>query len=210
MDRPIDRRTILKVATGALGAQLLPAFPAWAQAPAQAAVATADLGVPFPASSFKTAMAENARTYLGAWANLPDMPVAAASPLTIGASGPAVAALRKRLGLRAGEGYDAELGNAVAGFRAAHGLPAGSHTDATLLAMLNSGPSHFAAKVRANLARINRLPGQLADRFVLVDSASQMLFMIENGTLVETERSYALACRFHPLRGAQSLLECPA
>lgn len=120
-----------------------------------------------------------AERYLAKWGNLPNIKLVSGRILRIGASGPAVAALRKRLGVASGNQFDESLGQRIRQYRLAHGLTVASHADATLIESLNNGPEHYLKLVRNNVDRLASLPIFMGQRFVLVDIANQVLHMYE-------------------------------
>jgi murein L,D-transpeptidase YcbB/YkuD len=188
MDESLDRRTILKAVGSLAATPFLPSAPVWAQAASVSARPVLDPPANIPVASLRASVVQNANAFIANWTKLPVGPVTITAPLTQGATGPDVATLRQRLGLAPGDQFDAQLGQAIAAFRSAHGLPGGSQADAHLAQVLNLGPSAYAMKVQANLARAKRLPEQLGERFILVDSASQRLLMCENGAIKDSMR----------------------
>jgi L,D-transpeptidase YcbB len=90
---------------------------------------------------------------------------------------PSEAALRRRLG-----------GNGLADFQAVHGLPATGRADPATIAALNRGAAHYERLAEANIDRARAIPAQPGGRYVLVDTASARLWMIENGRVRDTMR----------------------
>jgi murein L,D-transpeptidase YcbB/YkuD len=97
---------------------------------------------------------------------------------------PADAALRRRLGLAAG----APLAPAVREFQAAHGLRQTGAADAGTRAALNRGAGHYEQSIERNLAHARALAAPAAGRYVLVDTASARLWMIEDGIVRDSMR----------------------
>ncbi len=113
------------------------------------------------------------------WAGLPQVPVPAGDTLRRGSAGARVAALRIRLGLPAGDQFDAQLADRIAAYRSAHGLPSGKQADAQLVQSLNRGYGYYRDIIDRNVFRAAALPSDLGERFVLVDITAQRLHMYE-------------------------------
>nr|WP_281356499.1 L,D-transpeptidase family protein [Pontixanthobacter rizhaonensis] len=120
-----------------------------------------------------------AENFTAEWGNLPQERVSQGAVLREGSAGPRVVAVRRRLGLPEAGIFDANLGDRISTYRAAHDLPAGRHIDNTLIRSFNLGFAHYARLIDRNLQRLRRLPGRLGNRFVLVDSAVQQLSMFD-------------------------------
>jgi hypothetical protein len=90
---------------------------------------------------------------------------------------PDAAALRRRLG-----------GIALAEFQQVHGLPATGRTDAATIAALNRGAAHYERLILANIERARAVPARPGGRYILVDTASARLWMVENGRIAGTMR----------------------
>jgi len=136
------------------------------------------------AERYRAAMAQSDSL----WKATPQGRVAFAGPAALaeGASGPVVAAVRERLGLAAGDTFDAALGERIALYRRDHGLPAGRSIDAGLVESLNLGEAWYRDKYASNFARTAALPADLGQRYVLVNIATQTLYMYANGAIVGT------------------------
>lgn len=126
--------------------------------------------------------------YRERWGALPDTRVAPGPTLRRGSAGPRVVALRTRLGLLEDGGFDAELEQALAAYRAAHGLGAGAIADAATVASLNRGPAYYERVIERNIERARALPADLGRRFILVDTAAARLSMYEDGRAVDSMR----------------------
>lgn len=120
----------------------------------------------------------------GGWRRLAD-----AGPLSLGARGAAVAALRERLGA---EGYDASLAaepdvfdqpltDALAAFQAAHELPPNGALDGATRAELNVSATDRLATIDANLERERWLPNPLPAVRIEVDIATAMAKVLPAG-----------------------------
>lgn len=122
------------------------------------------------------------------WGSLPQNQLPYTGAIRRGDTGVSVGNLRQRLGLAPDGIFDDQLASKITDYRADHGLPAGTAVDDALIRSLNLGFSHYLQKLELNLARLRRLPPKLGDRFLLVDSATQILSMYENGELKFTMR----------------------
>jgi len=106
--------------------------------------------------------------YRARWSSLPQAPLPAR---------PDAAALRRRLG-----------GLALAEFQHVHGLPATGRADAATIAALNRGAAHYERLILANIERARAIPARPGGRYILVDTASARLWMIEDGRIVGAMR----------------------
>ncbi len=174
---------------------MLPAIPA-------AASTLPESGASIPASSaedwpelswaentenfIQTRFTEASKKYASEWSGLPQITIPAGPTLSVGSSGPRVAALRARLGLPHSDRFDAVLGAKVANYRAAHGLSVGNRVDAVLVRSLNLGYDHYKGIIDRNVFRAASLPASLGERFVLVDIVTQELFLYEAEVVTET------------------------
>ena len=128
--------------------------------------------------------------YQTSWGRLPQTKIPAGAALKRGSTGKRVAALRQRLGLPAGGGYDEQLFQAVSAYQAVHGLGtpdgvAGRNT----IASLNRGSMHYARKIAINMERAYRLPAARAfDRYVVVDSGAAETFLFDRDRMVDKMR----------------------
>jgi murein L,D-transpeptidase YcbB/YkuD len=129
------------------------------------------------------------RAGLGAWrerwGSLPRLQLSPGLPLRQGSRDPEVAALRARLGIASEGGFDAEAATAVRAFQAAHGLPSTGSVDRETLRRLNEDPEAIEQRLLANLDRARFLPAN-ERRFILVDAASQRLWLYEDGEIRDT------------------------
>jgi murein L,D-transpeptidase YcbB/YkuD len=96
--------------------------------------------------------------------------------------------MRERLGLYDDGSFDAELEQALADYRAAHGLGAGGVADAATIRSLNRGPDYYERLIARNIDRARALPADLGRRFILVDTAAARLWMYEDGRPVDSMR----------------------
>jgi murein L,D-transpeptidase YcbB/YkuD len=113
------------------------------------------------------------------WSRLPQLRVD-------GTPGQRAQKLRRRLGLAAAA-PDAELAAALRQFQSAHGLSASGRADAATLSALNAGAGHYERLILANIERARAIPAR-AGRYILVDTASARLWMVENGRIAGSMR----------------------
>lgn len=131
----------------------------------------------------------------GGWSTVPDGP-----PLEVGARGPRVAALRRRLAATgdltdrtAGsstdvEVFDESVDRAVRDFQRRHGLGDDGVAGPATLAALNVPAAERASQIWINLERWRWLPADLGRRHVIVNSANFELDLVEDGREVFTSR----------------------
>jgi len=125
----------------------------------------------------------NARADYGkTWADLPDVAVPTGLKLKPGAKGPGVGALRERLGLSPGGGYDKALAAKVKAFQGDHGLTPDGIAGPQTVTALNRGPKYYARALALNMERTRLLPGPWV-RHVVVDAASARLWYYSGGKL---------------------------
>ncbi|HEV2865271.1 MAG TPA: L,D-transpeptidase family protein [Allosphingosinicella sp.] len=116
--------------------------------------------------------------YRSRWSALPQAALPAA---------PSPALLRRRLGLAAGA-PDHEVAAVLREFQAVHGLGQSGRADPPTLAALNAGARHFEQLIEANLERARAIPPRPDGRYILVDTASARLWMVEDGRLTGSMR----------------------
>jgi murein L,D-transpeptidase YcbB/YkuD len=121
-------------------------------------------------------------TYGEEWGKLPDVSISPSVKLRPGVRGIEVDALRHRLGLDEGAGYDRALTARVKAFQADHGLAADGITGAQTVEALNRGPRWFDRRLALNLERARLLPGPFV-RHVVVDAAAARLYYYDHGGL---------------------------
>jgi hypothetical protein len=107
------------------------------------------------------------------WGRLPQIQVAADRPDQ----------LRRRLGLAAG----ADPGPALHAFQQVHGLPVTGRADPATIVALNRGAAFYERLILANIERARAIPA-VQGRYVLVDTASARLWMVEDGRIVDRMR----------------------
>ena len=125
-------------------------------------------------------LARGLQQYQATWGRLPQNKIPAGAALKRGSTGKRVDALRTRLGLTPGGGYDETLVQLVTNYQRVHGLePADGIAGRATIASLNRGSTYYARRIAINMERAFRLPQtQAFDRYVVVDSgaAEAMLF----------------------------------
>lgn len=130
--------------------------------------------------------------YQAQWSRLPQDRIDPGGTLAPGDGGPRVAQLARRLGQSPADGnearFDARLEAAVRAFQSAHGLPATGIADAGTVGALNRGSAYYERLVRANLDRAGALPLVFGSRYVLVNSAAQELYAVEDGRVRDRMR----------------------
>jgi murein L,D-transpeptidase YcbB/YkuD len=104
--------------------------------------------------------------YRARWSRLPQVQVSAGRPDS----------LRQRLGAR-----DPAAG--LREFQGVHGLPVTGRADRATVAALNRGAAYYERRILANIERARAIPAAPGRRYVLVDTASARLFMIEDGRI---------------------------
>jgi murein L,D-transpeptidase YcbB/YkuD len=111
--------------------------------------------------------------YRARWSRLPQARIAANKPDQ----------LRQRLGLAA----TADPAPALRAFQAVHGLQQTGRADPATLAALNRGAAYYERLILANIERARAIPAAQG-RYVLVDTASARLWMVEDGAIRDTMR----------------------
>jgi murein L,D-transpeptidase YcbB/YkuD len=124
--------------------------------------------------------------YQQRWGSLPDLPVPTGPAMKIGTSGDRVAALRTRLGLPAGDKYDAALAAQVKEFQTVHGVKADGIAGAGTIEALNRGARYYEQLIIINMERARRLPAPEEQRkYVIVDAGDARLSMWQDGRKVD-------------------------
>jgi len=124
----------------------------------------------------------------GGW---PDIP-ASADGLRVGANGPAVPALRRRLSvagdleLDSGDPqvFDSYVDAAVRRFQVRHGLHSDGVVHEATLHALNVSADRRLAQLRTNAVRLKALTGNLGNRIVVANIPAAQIEAIENGVAV--------------------------
>jgi murein L,D-transpeptidase YcbB/YkuD len=99
-------------------------------------------------------------------------------------SHPSPALLHQRLGLAPG----ADPAAALREFQRVHGLPQTGAADTATVTALNRGARHYEQLILANIERARAIPARPDGRYILVDTASARLWMIENGRIHDAMR----------------------
>jgi murein L,D-transpeptidase YcbB/YkuD len=105
--------------------------------------------------------------YRARWSRLPQVQVSAGR----------ADLLRQRLG-----------GASLREFQAVHGLRVTGTADRATIAALNRGAAHYERLILANIERARAIPAAPGGRYVLVDTASARLFMVEDGEIRDSMR----------------------
>lgn len=141
-----------------------------------------------PVNDTYTDLRRGLMKYRQRWAALPQTqlpPVTVA--IKLGSKDAAVTLLRQRLGLAAGEQFDAALDKQVREYQAAHSLPVDGVVGNGTIASLNRGADHFQRVIILNMERARRLPTAAdSDRYILVDAGAARLYMYEKGKVVDS------------------------
>lgn len=130
---------------------------------------------------------EGLADYRENWADLPAVAIPGGGKLAPGTRNARVGALRQRLGLPAGTLYDKAVTAKVRAFQIAHGLGSDGVAGPATIAALNRNPGYYERLVQLNLERARILPGPW-DRHIVVDVASQRLWVYEGGAVKDTMR----------------------
>jgi murein L,D-transpeptidase YcbB/YkuD len=124
--------------------------------------------------------------YRQEWGDLPEIPIPAGPALKSGMTGERVALLRTRLGLGAGESFDAALAARVKAFQAVHGLKDDGIAGSGTIEALNRGPSYYEQLIIINMERAKRLPAPEEQRkYAVVDAGDARLSLWQNGRKVD-------------------------
>jgi len=135
-------------------------------------------------------LGQGLQQYQNTWGRLPQTKIPVGAALKRGSTGKRVSALRTRLGLAPGGGYDEQLSQAVSSYQAVHGLGtpdgiAGRNT----IASLNNGANFYMRRIAINMERAYRLPAARAfDRYVVVDSGGAEALFYDRDRLADQMR----------------------
>ena len=136
-------------------------------------------------------LAQGLQQYQARWGHLPQVKVPAGPVLKVGAKGKRVEALRRRLGLPAGGGFDRRLEEAVRAYQQVHGLgPADGIVGKQTIASLNRGAGYYTRRIAINMERAHRLPktGRF-NRYVVVDSGSAEVHLYDRDRVADGMRA---------------------
>jgi murein L,D-transpeptidase YcbB/YkuD len=136
-------------------------------------------------------LARGLQTYQATWGRLPQDKIPVGAALKRGSTGKRVAALRTRLGLPAGGGYDESVSRAVSAYQTVHGLgPADGIAGRATIASLNRGATYYARRIAINMERAYRLPATRAfDRYVVVDSGAAEVYYFDRDRRADSMRA---------------------
>lgn len=124
--------------------------------------------------------------YRQRWGDLPQIAIPAGPTLKPGSTGERVAALRTRLGLPAGDKFDAALAAQVKEFQAVHGLKDDGIAGAGTIVALNRGAEYYEQLIIINMERAKRLPApEEQAKYAIVDAGDARLSLWENGRKVD-------------------------
>ena len=113
--------------------------------------------------------------YRARWSALPQIQLSAH---------PSPELLRRRLGLAPGADPAATLRE----FQHVHGLAQTGAADPATVAALNRGAPYYEHLIQANIERARAIPARPDGRYILVDTASARLWMVENGRIAGAMR----------------------
>ena len=140
-----------------------------------------------PVNPIYTELRRGLVKYQQTWGSLPDVPVPVGPALKAGSTGERVSALRARLGLGAGDKYDAALAAKVKAFQSVHAIKADGIAGAGTIEALNRGPEYFEQLIIINMERAKRLPApQEQHKYLVVDAGSARLSMWQDGRKIDS------------------------
>jgi murein L,D-transpeptidase YcbB/YkuD len=140
-----------------------------------------------PVNDTYTKLRRGLMKYRQRWGSLPDVQIPSGAVMKTGTKDARVALLRERLGLPAGDQFDAALEKKVRDYQAAHGLTSDGIVGNGTIASLNRGSDHYERLIILNMERARRLPASNdTDRYILVDAGAAKLYMYENGKAVDS------------------------
>jgi hypothetical protein len=133
-------------------------------------------------------LARGLKHYQARWGELPQVKIPAGAVLKPGASRTGVDALRVRLGLSRGGGYDAALSDAVTDYQRVHGLaPADGIAGKATIASLNRGAEYYTRRIAINMERAYRLPtAGTFKKYVIVDSGAAEAYLFDRDRSVDS------------------------
>ena len=154
-------------------------FQEWAGAP---------IDLFMPVNDTYTELRRGLMKYRQRWSDLPQVQVPTGTvAMKAGSKDPRVALLRERLGLAAGDTFDAALEKQVRAFQAAHGLESDGVVGNGTIAILNKGAEHYERLIILNMERARRLPTSAdKQRYILVDAGAAKLYMYKDGKVVDS------------------------
>ncbi|GAA3887306.1 hypothetical protein GCM10022276_03000 [Sphingomonas limnosediminicola] len=124
--------------------------------------------------------------YRQTWGNLPQVTIPNGPTLKPGSTGEHVAMLRNRLGLAAGDKYDAALAGKVKEFQGVHAIKADGIAGAGTIDALNRGAQYYEQLIMINMERAKRLPAPgEQSKYAVVDAGGARLSLWENNRKVD-------------------------
>ncbi|HVL79623.1 MAG TPA: L,D-transpeptidase family protein [Sphingomicrobium sp.] len=146
-----------------------------------------------------TELGRGLQQYQASWGRLPQVAVPAGGALKRGSTGRRVDALRSRLGLPPGGGYDEALFQRVSSYQRVHGLaPVDGVAGRETIASLNRGATHYARRAAINLERAYRLPTTgTFERYVVVDSGAAEVHLFARDRRADSMRAIVGAPKTH-------------
>lgn len=135
-------------------------------------------------------LAQGLQQYQATWGILPQAKISAGPTLKLGSMGKRVEALRTRLGLAPGGGYDQSLFQRVTEYQRVHGLvPADGIAGRASTTSLNLSADHYARRIAVNMERAYRLPvTRTFDRYVVVNSGAAEAYLFDRDRIADTMR----------------------
>lgn len=139
-----------------------------------------------PVNPIYTELRRGLVRYQQTWGSLPSIPVADGPALKSGSTGDRVATLRARLGLQAGDRFDAAVAAKVKEFQAVHAIKPDGTAGAATIEALNRGPQYYEQLIVINMERAKRLPApQEQPKYAVVDAGGARLSLWEQGRKVD-------------------------
>ena len=124
--------------------------------------------------------------YQQRWGDLPQVSIPEGPALKLGMTGERVVTLRERLGLPAGQKYDAALAAQVKAFQSVHAIKPDGIAGAGTIEALNRGAQYYEQIILINLERARRLPApEEQHKYLIVDAGDARLSMWQNGRKVD-------------------------
>ena len=141
-----------------------------------------------PVNETYTELRRGLMKYRQRWSALPQVQVPTGTVvMKLGSRDERVPLLRQRLGLPAGQAFDASLDKVVRDYQAAHGMTVDGVVGNGTIASLNRGAEHYERLIILNMERARRLPpSNDGGRYILVDAGAARLYMYENGKVVDS------------------------
>ncbi len=140
-----------------------------------------------PVNDTYTALRRGLMKYKARWGSLPQVQLPEGASMRLGSKDERVPLLRQRLGLAAGDQFDAALDKMVKDYQAQHGLTSDGIVGNGTIDSLNKGADHYERLIILNMERARRLPAtDDKARYVLVDAGAAKLYMYENGKVVDS------------------------